>query len=131
VVALDVQETARAVPDTFFSPDFSAPSIAVVAEGAESDDGVAVRRNDAQERYEILVDGVVAGHLETKERPSAVILLHTETDPAMRGRGLGSRLVTGVLEDLRSKGKRVLVRCPYVRTFIDEHPEYADLEVPA
>jgi len=92
-------------------------------------DDVEVRRNDADERYEVLVDGTVVGHLETKERPSAVILLHTETDEAVQGRGLGARLVSGALDDLRAKGKRVLVRCPYVRGFIDRHPEYADLEV--
>lgn len=92
-----------------------------------SDDGVEVRRNDAEERYEILVDGAVVGHLATKERPNAVILVHAETDPAMQGRGLAAQLVGAALDDLRARGKRVVVRCPYTRDFIDEHPEYADL----
>jgi hypothetical protein len=91
-------------------------------------DGVEVRRNDQAERYEILLDGTVVGHLATKERPNAVILVHTETDTALQGRGLAARLVTAALDDLRAKGKRVVVRCPYVREFIDEHPEYANLE---
>ena len=91
-------------------------------------DGVEVRRNDQEERYEILLAGAVVGHLATKERPNAVILVHTETDDSVQGRGLAARLVTATLDDLRAKGQRVLVRCPYGREFIDEHPEYADLE---
>jgi hypothetical protein len=74
------------------------------------------------------VDGAVVGHLATKERPNAVLLVHTETDEAVQGRGLAARLVSATLDDLRAKGKRVVVRCPYVREFIDEHPEYTDLE---
>ncbi len=92
-------------------------------------DDVEVRRNDGLRRYEVLLDGTVVGHLAIRERPDAVVLVHTETDPEVQGRGLASRLVTEALDDLRARGQHVVVQCPYVRTFIDEHPEYADLEV--
>ncbi|MFC6714248.1 GNAT family N-acetyltransferase [Branchiibius cervicis] len=31
------------------------------------------------------------------------------------------------LDDLREKGVHVVPSCPYVRRWIDQHPEYADL----
>jgi predicted GNAT family acetyltransferase len=88
-----------------------------------------VRRDDDRHRYEVLVDDAVVGHLAFKERPNAVVLVHTETDDAAQGQGLAARLVRATLDDLRARGRRVVVRCPYVRRFIDEHPEYADLEL--
>ena len=44
------------------------------------------------------------------------------------GEGVGSSLVRGALDDVRSKGgHKVLARCPFVSSWIDRHPDYADL----
>lgn len=52
---------------------------------------------------------------------------HTEVPIALRGRGVGARLVRGVLEHVRAHGLRVVPRCGYVARYIAAHPEYADL----
>jgi predicted GNAT family acetyltransferase len=41
--------------------------------------------------------------------------------------GLGSRLVRAALDDVRSQGGRVVPLCPFVRGWIERHPDYADL----
>ena len=80
------------------------------------------------ERYEIHVDGQVAGFTEAHPRGDGVVLFpHTEIDDAFEGQGLASTLVTGALDDIRRRGMRIVVTCPYVRRFLQKHPEYQEL----
>ncbi|HWS47883.1 MAG TPA: GNAT family N-acetyltransferase [Acidimicrobiia bacterium] len=88
---------------------------------------VEVRNNEQRRRYEIL-DGLgVAGFAQYVIRPGRVILVHTEIDPAFEGRGLGSKLAAGALDDIRSRGLRVVPLCPFIEAYIESHPEYQDL----
>jgi len=86
-----------------------------------------VRRNDADRRYELLVDGHLVGIADFSIDGSRVVLPHTEIDPRRRGQGLGALLVQGALEDIRAAGRTVVPACWYVRQYIDEHPEESDL----
>ena len=43
------------------------------------------------------------------------------------GKGAGSRLVKGALDQVRADGLKVIPQCPFVKAYIDKHPEYADL----
>ena len=86
-----------------------------------------VRRNDADRRYELLVDGQLVGIADFSIDGSRVVLPHTEIDPRRRGQGLGALLVQGALEDIRAAGRTVVPACWYVRQYIDEHPEESDL----
>jgi predicted GNAT family acetyltransferase len=52
---------------------------------------------------------------------------HTEVPAPLRGRGLGSQMMRGVLQDVRAQGLKVVPRCPFVASYIDRHPEFADL----
>ena len=54
-------------------------------------------------------------------------LVHTETPPAARGRGLASQLVQGALDNARSRGLKVVPVCWFVRDYLVKHPEYRDL----
>jgi len=78
-------------------------------------------------RYEALVDGAVAGSAFYHLTPGRIVFLHTEVDPAYEGHGVGSRLAREALDDARSKGLRVVPRCPFIARYIREHPEYQDL----
>lgn len=86
-----------------------------------------VRRNDAQSRYELLVDGELAGIADFHLDGDAVVLPHTEIDAARRGQGLGAILVQGVLDDVRHAGRTVVPACWYVAQYLDEHPDQQDL----
>jgi uncharacterized protein len=86
-----------------------------------------VRHNPQRSRYEIFVEGELAGIADYSERGDAVVFPHTVIDPSMRGRNLGAQLVRAALDDVRGTGKRVIPSCWYVAQFIDEHPEYQDL----
>jgi hypothetical protein len=81
-------------------------------------------------RFELLVDGEVAGFAEYRRTGSSVAFTHTVIDPAFEGRGLGSVLARGALDASREAGSRVLPFCPFIRGYIQRHPAYLDL-VPA
>ena len=91
------------------------------------EDEPRIQDNPELNRYEVYVGSVLAGFTDYHSQPGLVTLKYTEVDPAFEGRGIGSRLVAGVLDDIRARGAAVLPICPFVRTYLQRHPEYADL----
>jgi uncharacterized protein len=81
----------------------------------------------AAHRFEILVDGAVAGYAEYRRRGGSVAFTHTVVEEAFEGRGLGSVLARGVLDAVRAEGATVLPFCPFIRSWMQRHPEYTDL----
>jgi uncharacterized protein len=86
--------------------------------------------NPAEDRFEIIADGEVAGFVTYKRTGATLSLLHTEVDPRFEGRGLGSVLVRGALDAARAEGAAVLPFCPFVRRYIQRHHEYLNLVPP-
>ena len=86
-----------------------------------------VEDNPSELRYELRVDGDLAGEIRYRRQPGSVVLVHTEIEPSLEGQGMGVVLVRGALEDIRARGARVVPFCPFVAAFIRRHHEYADL----
>lgn len=86
----------------------------------------AVRDNKDKGRFELDVGSEIA-FANYRLTPSAVIITHTETPRAMRGRGIGSELVKGALELIRHDGRKVIAGCGFVVDYLERHPEDADL----
>lgn len=78
-------------------------------------------------RFEILVDGALAGHTEYRDEGEQRIFPHTEIDPQHRGQGLASQLIRQALEATRATGRTVVPSCPAVAGFIAKNREFADL----
>jgi predicted GNAT family acetyltransferase len=86
----------------------------------------AVVNNRPQHRYELAVDGhIAAAHYELAD--GVVTFVHTEVPPELGGKGIGSKLVKGALDQVQSDGLKVIAQCPFVRGYIDKHPDAADL----
>ena len=85
-----------------------------------------VTDNAARSRYELPVGDAIA-FIEHVDEGDAVAFVHTEVPEAMEGKGVGSRLVKGALDDVRRRGLKVVPRCPFVREYIARHPEYQDI----
>jgi uncharacterized protein len=84
---------------------------------------ITVRDNPDELRYELLVEGTLAGEILYRLRSDAVVLVHTEIAPQFEGQGLGSKLVAGALADIRARGLRPVAVCPFVRAYLQAHPE--------
>ena len=86
--------------------------------------------NRDAERFEVRVDGELAGHADYRRRPGLIAFIHTEIDDAFEGKGLGSELARYALDAVREEGLEVMPFCPFIGGWIGKHPEYVDL-VPA
>jgi predicted GNAT family acetyltransferase len=84
-----------------------------------------------QRRYELRVDGELAGWSEYLPAGDSVIVAHTEIDEQREGQGLGGVLVRGTLDHIRESGKTVIPTCPFTAAYIRRHPEYVDLVAPS
>lgn len=86
----------------------------------------AVRTNSAKKRFELEADGHMAGAYYEKAGDT-ITFTHTEVPMALEGKGVGSRLVNGALDQARADGLKVIAQCPFVKAYIGKHAEYADL----
>ena len=87
---------------------------------------IEITRNDDGSRYEATVDGALAGFAEFVLTEHAITFTHTEVDPAFEGQGVGSALARGALDDAIRRGdRRIKVVCPFIRAWVERHPDYA------
>jgi predicted GNAT family acetyltransferase len=87
---------------------------------------MTVRDNTALSRFELDVGGAVA-FANYRRVPGTIIITHTETPRALRGRGIASELVQGALELIRADGDKVVAGCGFVVDYLHKHPEFSDL----
>jgi predicted GNAT family acetyltransferase len=86
----------------------------------------AVSNNPAHHRFELDVDGhIAATYYKMADR--VITFIHTEVPPELGGKGIGSRLIKGALDQVRADGLKVIAECKFVKAYIEKHPEYADL----
>lgn len=71
--------------------------------------------------------GELLGLVGYQRRGGALVITHTEVGDAASGHGLGSRLARFALDQARTEGVPVVPLCPFVRAYVEDHPEYADL----
>lgn len=89
---------------------------------------VEVSNNTELSRYEAHIEGEIAGFAEYNLRSSTIVFTHTEVGDAFGGQGVGSALVRESLDQIRTAGVYdVLPECSFYRSYIEKHPEYADL----
>jgi predicted GNAT family acetyltransferase len=82
--------------------------------------------DDGSSRFEMPIDGETA-FVSYRRADGVLALLHAEVPPQFEGRGVGARLVKGVLDLARAKGEKVIPYCSFVAAYIRRHPEYRDL----
>jgi hypothetical protein len=87
---------------------------------------IVVRDNASEHRYDILVDGDLAGFAVYRDEPGRRIFVHTKVDPDYEGQGIGSSLARGALEDARARGLATVARCPFIAAYVARHPEFAN-----
>lgn len=92
-------------------------------------DETAVTHNPEQRRYEITVDGQMAGfseYLDTRaDGTPQRILYHTEIGDDFGGQGLASTLTREAIGQAVAEGLRVVPMCPYVAKWVERHDDHA------
>jgi predicted GNAT family acetyltransferase len=88
---------------------------------------VKVEHDVSESRFEIFLDGQLAGYADYAERNGVRDFHHTVTYPQFRGQGLAAQLVKAALDDTKDRGFSVVPSCSYVEHYIAENPSYAEL----
>jgi predicted GNAT family acetyltransferase len=88
---------------------------------------ISTRDNPEAGRFEILVGTEVAGFAEYSVADGVATMPHTVIHDAFDGHGLGGKLARYALDTVRERGLEVRPLCPFIRSYIDKHEEYADL----
>ena len=80
-----------------------------------------VSNNAAQHRFELAVDGhIAAAYYESAG--DVITFEHTEVPAELGGKGIGSKLVKGALDQVRADGLKVVAQCPFVKGWIGNIP---------
>jgi len=85
--------------------------------------GPRIVDNAALHRFELQEGNETAFVLYSKGQNS-LRLVHTEVPAALQGKGIGSRLVGGVLRIAEQQGQTVIPSCPFVSDYLRRHREY-------
>lgn len=85
-----------------------------------------VRDNREASRFELEQDGAVAFAAYRRDG-ATIVFTHTVVPAALRGGGVGSRLIAGALAQVRGEGLKVVPECSFVAAYLKRHPDAADL----
>jgi predicted GNAT family acetyltransferase len=90
-----------------------------------------VALDEARHRYDIKVQGEVAGFTQFFDHGGQRVFVHTEVGNEYAGQGLATILIASALDDVRTSGLRIVPLCPFVKKYLSRHHEYDDLVDPA
>jgi predicted GNAT family acetyltransferase len=100
----------------------SAPASAPAAD-------IVVDNNPEESRYEAWLGDRVVGiaEYELEDDAGPIVFVHTEVLPDAEGMGVGRALARGAFDDVRRRGLKVVLDCPFMTGYMKRHPEDADL----
>src|SRR5438270_7277101 len=82
---------------------------------------ITVRDNPALHRYELVAGGEVIGHADYRLEDDRLVVPYVEVEPRFEGRGYGSQLCAGLLEDARTRGLTVVPLCSFLASYMQRH----------
>jgi predicted GNAT family acetyltransferase len=89
----------------------------------------AVVDDEAAQRFDATIDGAFAGSIAYAVKHGRLALIHTEVKPEFEGKGVGGALVRFAIAEARRRGLRVIPTCPFVRSYVESHPETHDIVI--
>ena len=87
-----------------------------------------VVRDDERSRYEGRIGDELTTVIDFRRDGDVLAVTHTGTEPRWRGRGLAGEATRLALEDMRAEGLRGRAYCPFTVDYLEQHPEFADLQ---
>lgn len=79
--------------------------------------------NIEEKKFETEIEGYKA-FIEYSVAPDVLTLEHTEVAKELSGRGIASELTEAVLLQIESRGLKVIPHCPFIKGYIEKHPEW-------
>lgn len=89
--------------------------------------GPTIENNEAARRFEARFPEGLAQLRYRYDREGRLVLIHTEVPPALGGRGIAGLLAKTALEFAQAKQLSIVPECPFVKAYLQRHPEYQGL----
>lgn len=90
---------------------------------------VSIRESADKKRFESEINGNWA-FIDFIRAEDKMYLTHTEVPNTLEGQGLGSALVKHALEAIKKEERKLVPLCPFVASYVKQHPEYHQLLAP-
>lgn len=78
-------------------------------------------------RFELVVDGRAVSSAAYRLQGGAVVISHVQTAVASRGNGYADRLMAGIVEHVRERGRTIVPLCWFADAYLRARPECSDL----
>lgn len=82
--------------------------------------------NKEKNRFEAEIDGHQA-IIEYSVKPNILTLKHIEVDKELSGRGVATEMTESVLLEIELRGLKVIPECPFIKNYINKHPEWESI----
>jgi len=82
--------------------------------------------NKEMNRFETDIDGYKA-IIEYSVKPGVLSLNHTEVPKELSGQGVASEMTEKVLLQIELRGLKVIPVCPFIKKYIEKHPEWKSI----
>lgn len=92
-----------------------------------TDTAYTVSHKPTQHRFEVAVEGQLAIAEYTMPSAAVMRLTHTLVPKALEGRGIAGALARFAMAHAREHGLKIDPQCPYMRAYMEKHPETHDL----
>ena len=89
-------------------------------------DSISIQQQPEENRFALLDGEAMIGEAAYVQHGDRRIFYHTVVDPAYGGRGLAGDLVASALRETMDAGVVVVPVCPYVRSWLERHPDVAE-----
>ncbi|GAB3989157.1 GNAT family N-acetyltransferase [Spirosoma daeguense] len=87
-------------------------------------DSANIQNNTSRHRFELETEGKLSIVAYQKVDDETLALTHTEVDPSLEGRGIGSKLVEGVLRYVEAHELKIVPLCPFIAAYLKRHPDW-------
>jgi predicted GNAT family acetyltransferase len=87
-----------------------------------------VINNTQRQQFQLLLGNDLA-FLEYRLHDGAIVLMHTEVPETLGGKGIGTALAAASFDYAVKNQLKVKVYCPFVKKYLDRHPELAPIVI--
>jgi predicted GNAT family acetyltransferase len=88
---------------------------------------VNVVHNAAERQFEAQLDASNKAIVEYMRSGGNIIFTHTEVPQGFEGQGIANQLAKAALEYAKTEGLKVQPLCPFIKLYIQKHPEYQSI----
>ena len=89
------------------------------------DQELEIINNEVKPRFEAKLGDEFA-FIDYRWQNGVIVFMHTFVPDAGQGKGIAGKLAGFALEYVKEKDLKMKLYCPYMRTYVNKHPEYKE-----